>query len=129
MNDQWGLCKDCKWWQIEPGASAENLTLGLCIDEDLQRFRLRVSGNSGCNRYMPAHRLMRKAPAVSRLPPTRNAKGRLHRVAPPRLDSRTRAIRRTTTATAAGRPPASSRAAPPSNGNRRLPAVVSPRGA
>jgi hypothetical protein len=48
----WGLCKDCKWWQIEPKASPENLTLGLCIDENLQAFLLRVSGNSGCNRFM-----------------------------------------------------------------------------
>jgi len=33
---KWGECKDCKWWQIEPGASVGNLTLGLCIDEKLQ---------------------------------------------------------------------------------------------
>jgi hypothetical protein len=51
-NDHWGLCKDCEWWQIEPKAAIENLTLGLCIDEDLQAFRLRVSGNSGCSRFM-----------------------------------------------------------------------------
>jgi hypothetical protein len=50
---EWGLCRDCKWWQIEPKATVENLTLGLCIDEDLQRFQFRVSGNSGCNRFMP----------------------------------------------------------------------------
>jgi hypothetical protein len=49
----WGLCKDCKWWQIEPGAKVANTTMGLCIDEDLQKFQLRVSGNSGCNRFMP----------------------------------------------------------------------------
>jgi len=24
----------------------------MCIDEDLQAFRLLVSGNSGCNRFM-----------------------------------------------------------------------------
>jgi hypothetical protein len=36
MSDQWGLCKDCKWWQIEPGAP----------------YLLRVSGDSGCNRFM-----------------------------------------------------------------------------
>jgi len=47
----WGLCKDCKWWQIEPNASAENLTMGQCIDEKLQPFQLRVSGNAGCNRF------------------------------------------------------------------------------
>jgi len=54
MADQdWGLCKDCKWWQVEPGAAIGNLTLGQCIDEELQPFLLRVSGNSGCNRFMP----------------------------------------------------------------------------
>jgi hypothetical protein len=54
MPDQdWGLCKDCKWWQIEPDAAVGNLTLGLCIDEELQPFLLRVSGISGCNRFMP----------------------------------------------------------------------------
>jgi hypothetical protein len=53
MKDRWGLCKDCKWWQIEPKASVQNNTMGLCIDEDLQPFQLRVSGNSGCNRFMP----------------------------------------------------------------------------
>jgi hypothetical protein len=51
-DSEWGLCKDCKWFQIEPGARAANNTMGLCIEEELQRFRLRVSGNSGCNRFM-----------------------------------------------------------------------------
>jgi hypothetical protein len=51
-DDQWGECKDCKWWQIEPKAVIENLTMGLCIDEELQPYGLRVSGNSGCNRFM-----------------------------------------------------------------------------
>ena len=49
---EWGLCKDCKWWQIEPDSHVANNTMGLCIDEKLQAFRLRVSGNSGCNRFM-----------------------------------------------------------------------------
>jgi hypothetical protein len=49
---EWGLCKDCKWWQIEPGSTNSNTTMGLCIDERLQEFLLRVSGNSGCNRFM-----------------------------------------------------------------------------
>jgi hypothetical protein len=47
----WGLCKDCEWWQIEPKANIANTTMGLCIEEKLQPFRLRVSGSSGCNRY------------------------------------------------------------------------------
>jgi hypothetical protein len=65
---QWGLCHDCKWWQIEPGANPANTTMGLCIDEKIQRFVLRVSGNSGCNRFMPgepAH-----AAGSSEAPPT-----------------------------------------------------------
>ena len=68
MSSSWGLCKNCKWLQIEPGASPENLTLGLCIEERLQLFQLRVSGNSGCNRFIegkPAH-----AKGSSAAPPT-----------------------------------------------------------
>jgi len=68
MSTSWGLCKNCKWLQIEPGASPENLTLGLCIEEQLQPFRLRVSGNSGCNRFTegkPVH-----ANGSSGAPPT-----------------------------------------------------------
>jgi hypothetical protein len=53
MADQWGLCQDCKWWQVEPDAQIAKSTLGLCIDEKLQPYRLSVSGNSGCNRFMP----------------------------------------------------------------------------
>jgi len=52
MADEWGLCRDCKWWQIEPDATMHTSTLGLCIEEKLQPFRLRVSGGSGCNRFM-----------------------------------------------------------------------------
>lgn len=51
-SNDWGLCRDCKWWQIEPDGRIENLTMGECIDEKLQPFLLRVSGNSGCNRFM-----------------------------------------------------------------------------
>ena len=52
MKEPWGLCKDCKWWQIEPDASVQNTTMGLCIDEEIQPYQIRVSGNSGCNRFM-----------------------------------------------------------------------------
>jgi hypothetical protein len=58
MSNSWGLCKNCKWLQIEPNAEVQNLTLGLCIEEKLQPFQLRVSGLSGCNRFVegkPAH--------------------------------------------------------------------------
>ncbi len=64
---QWGLCKDCKWWQIEPDGSRANTTMGLCIDEDLQPFQLRVSGNSGCNHFMPGEPA--KARGSSEAPP------------------------------------------------------------
>ena len=50
---QWGECRDCKWWQIEPNAMIEDSTMGVCIDEGLQPFVVRVAGNSGCNRFMP----------------------------------------------------------------------------
>lgn len=51
MSSDWGICKECKWWQIEPDASIENTTMGVCIEEKLQPLRLRVSGNSGCNYF------------------------------------------------------------------------------
>jgi hypothetical protein len=50
---EWGLCKDCKWWQIEPDAEVHDQVLGLCIEEALLPYLLRVSGLSGCNRFMP----------------------------------------------------------------------------
>ena len=49
----WGLCKECRWWQIDPGATAADNTMGLCTEEALQPFRLRVSGSSGCNHFAP----------------------------------------------------------------------------
>jgi hypothetical protein len=59
-NGKWGLCRDCKWWQIEPDGALANTTMGLCIEEKLQPFLLRVSGNSGCNMFVPG------APAKAR---------------------------------------------------------------
>lgn len=64
----WGLCKDCKWWQIEPEASIANPTMGVCVDEELQPYQLRVSGNSGCNRFMPGKPA--RAEGSSEQPPT-----------------------------------------------------------
>jgi hypothetical protein len=49
----WGMCKECQWWQIDPEAKIANTTMGVCIEEALQPFRLRVSGNSGCQHYTP----------------------------------------------------------------------------
>ncbi len=68
MNGQWGLCKECKWWQVEPDASIEDQTLGLCIDEELQPFRLRISGDGGCNRFMEGQPA--RARGSSAAPPT-----------------------------------------------------------
>lgn len=67
-DDDWGLCKDCKWFQVEPDANVGDRTMGLCIDEDLQEFRLRVSGNSGCNRFMSGK--VAHAAGSSEAPPT-----------------------------------------------------------
>jgi hypothetical protein len=64
----WGLCRDCKWWQIEPGSSGGDHAIGMCIDEDLQPYLLRISGNGGCSRFMagtPA-----RAEGSSSAPPT-----------------------------------------------------------
>ena len=72
MSDKsWGECKECKWWQIEPEATIGNLTMGLCIDEQLQPYRLRVSGNSGCNRFIPGK--VARAEGSSASPPTAKA--------------------------------------------------------
>ena len=64
----WGLCKDGQWRQIDPEASSTNTMMGVCIDEALQPFRLRVSGKSGCTHFtpgQPAH-----AVGSSAAPPT-----------------------------------------------------------
>ena len=69
MSDkQWGECKDCKWFQIEPKAKPKNDTLGLCIEETVQPIRLRVSGNSGCNLFIEGE--VAYAAGSSSAPPT-----------------------------------------------------------
>jgi hypothetical protein len=70
-DSEWGLCKDCKWFQIEPDAKPANNTMGLCIEEKLQHFRLRVSGNSGCNRFVPGE--VAHAEGASCAPPVATA--------------------------------------------------------
>ena len=47
----WGLCVDCRFWQIEPRAIATHQTAGLCRHEELSAFQLRVTGNSGCVKF------------------------------------------------------------------------------
>jgi hypothetical protein len=48
-NGGWGLCMECKWWQVEPNATVAKETVGFCIDENLQSYRLSITGNGGCN--------------------------------------------------------------------------------
>jgi hypothetical protein len=67
-DSEWGLCQDCKWWQIEPDARITSTTNGLCIEEQLQPFLLRVSGDSGCNRFMSGDPA--RATGSSSAPPT-----------------------------------------------------------
>ena len=51
-NDKnWGQCKSCKMWQIEPDAEIAEDTMGVCVAEKLTKYQLRVSGGSGCNIY------------------------------------------------------------------------------
>jgi hypothetical protein len=64
----WGLCKDCAWWQTEPEANMSNTTMGMCIEESLQSFHLRVSGASGCNHYSAGEPA--RAAGSSAAPPT-----------------------------------------------------------
>ena len=64
----WGLCKDCKWWQIEPDSTGDDDALGLCIDEDLQPYRLRINGSGGCNNFMSGEPA--RAKGSSAAPPT-----------------------------------------------------------
>jgi hypothetical protein len=65
---EWGLCISCKWWQIEPNAKIEPRTPGFCIDEELQPFKLRVTGDSGCNKYIAGEPA--RAEGSSGTPPT-----------------------------------------------------------
>jgi hypothetical protein len=64
----WGMCKDCPWWQIDPGATIADDTMGLCTEEALQPFRLRVSGPSGCHHSTPGEPA--QAAGSSAAPPT-----------------------------------------------------------
>lgn len=65
---QWGLCKDCKWWQVEPDATVSDRTVGVCIEESLHEFRLRISGNAGCTMFTPGKPA--RAKGSSDKPPT-----------------------------------------------------------
>ncbi|MBX3443831.1 MAG: hypothetical protein KF774_15590 [Planctomyces sp.] len=47
----WGMCVDCRWWQIEPQAIATHQTTGACREPDMSVVLLRVTGNSGCGKF------------------------------------------------------------------------------
>jgi hypothetical protein len=70
-SEHWGLCQDCKWWQIEPDGHVADQTIGMCIDEELLDYQLRVSGNSGCNRFLAGKPA--KAAGSSAKPPAATA--------------------------------------------------------
>jgi hypothetical protein len=65
---EWGMCKDCQWWQIDPEARVANTTMGVCTEEALQPFRLRVSGHRGCTHDTPGQPT--QAAGSSASPPT-----------------------------------------------------------
>ena len=67
----WGLCKACKWWQIEPESKGGDHALGLCIDEDLFQFRIRINGAGGCHHFMEGEPA--RAEGSSSAPPTADA--------------------------------------------------------
>jgi hypothetical protein len=48
----WDICIKCKWWQVEPAAALASTTYGLCIEQSLQPYLLRVSGSSGCGLFV-----------------------------------------------------------------------------
>ncbi len=64
----WGPCVSCKWWQLEPKTDPSNLAAGLCIEEKLQPFKLRISGLGGCNRFREGRPA--RAKGSSSQPPT-----------------------------------------------------------
>jgi hypothetical protein len=64
----WGLCKDCEWWQIEPDADVTDTTMGLCREDALRPFLVRVAGNSGCNHFSPGEPA--RAAGSGEAPPT-----------------------------------------------------------
>lgn len=66
-SEEWGLCRECRWWQIEPDVMIKNDTIGACIDEELQPYKISVTATSGCamfSRGTPA-----RAAGSSRQPP------------------------------------------------------------
>ncbi len=51
-SDKIGPCITCRFWQVE-GARTDALVslIALCVQPELKKFDLVVSGSSGCNRW------------------------------------------------------------------------------
>jgi len=64
----WGPCKQCKWWQIEPDAEIEDETKGVCTCLRFQGYRLRVAGDCGCARFTAGEPI--RAAGSGESPPT-----------------------------------------------------------
>ena len=50
-NTNWGECKGCRHFEVEPGAMASAQTMGLCIVHEHELHQLRVSGACGCTQF------------------------------------------------------------------------------
>jgi hypothetical protein len=66
-SENWGECKGCRYFEVEPDASAQDNTMGLCIVHELEPYRLRVSGTSGCTLF--EHGEVAHAEGASKSPP------------------------------------------------------------
>jgi hypothetical protein len=53
---------------LEPEAKAEPATAGYCIEETLQPYQLRITGDGGCNLYMEGEPARGKGSSAT--PPT-----------------------------------------------------------
>ena len=67
-DSSWGLCMNCQWSQIEPTAEIAEETVGFCIDENLQPYRMSITGLGGCNRFTKGQPA--RGEGSSRQPPT-----------------------------------------------------------
>jgi hypothetical protein len=66
-SQNWGECKGCKYFEVEPDAKVGDRTMGLCVVQELESYRLRVSGNSGCTLF--EHGKVAHAKGASEAPP------------------------------------------------------------
>ncbi|WP_435020000.1 hypothetical protein TA3x_001591 [Tundrisphaera sp. TA3] len=66
-NQNWGECKSCRHFEIEPAASAAANTMGLCIVHEHEMQHLRVSGSCGCDLHADGQAAHAKG--ASRVPP------------------------------------------------------------